>query len=314
VWGDGSFLYYVLQFSTFAILILAANTAYADFPRLSSIVARDGFLPRQLSNRGDRLVFSNGVLVLAALASLLIVAFKGEISALIPLYAVGVFTGFTLSQAGMVKHHLRLREPKWKIGMVINAIGATTTCIIALIVVVSKFTEGAWIPAALIPITVLGFYSIGKHYHRVTETVRAPEGYRARRHTHYVVVLVGSINRGTLDAIQYARSLAPDRIIGLSVVQDADEERELRNQWDDFHVGIELHTISSPYRELTRPILDYIDELDAERDDDIITVVIPEFVTKVTSQWLHNQTALGLKARLLYRPHTVVVSVPIHVD
>jgi hypothetical protein len=303
-----------MQISTFAILILAANTAYADFPRLSSIIAKDRFLPRQFANRGDRLVFSNGVVFLAIIASVLIVVFKGDISKLIPLYAFGVFTGFTLSQAGMVKHHLRLREPKWKIGMVINAIGATTTCIIALIVVVSKFTEGAWIPAALIPITVLGFYAIGKHYDRVTETVRAPEGYRARRHTHYVVVLVGSINRGTLDAIQYARSLAPDRIIGLSVVQDADEERELRNQWDDFHVGIELHTISSPYRELTRPILDYIDELDAERDDDIITVVIPEFVTKVTSQWLHNQTALSLKARLLFRPHTVVVSVPIHVD
>ena len=144
--------------------------------------------------------------------------------------------------------------------------------------------------------------------------VRAPAGYRARRHTHYVVVLVGSLNRGTLDAIQYARSLAPDRIIGLSIVQDAEEEHALRAQWDEFNVGIELHTVSSPYRELTRPILDYIDEIDAERDDDIITVVIPEFVTKFSSQWLHNQSALALKARLLYRPHTVVISVPIHVD
>ena len=130
----------------------------------------------------------------------------------------------------------------------------------------------------------------------------------------YVVVLVGSINRGTLEAIAYARSLAPERIIALSVVQDAEEDHHLHEQWDHFDIGIELHTISSPYRELTRPVLDYIDELDAEQPDDIITVVIPEFVTKVSSQWLHNQTALALKARLLYRPHTVVISVPIHVD
>ncbi|MCU1501232.1 MAG: hypothetical protein JWM12_586, partial [Ilumatobacteraceae bacterium] len=314
IYNGKGLLFWIMQISTFAILILAANTAYADFPRLSSIIAKDRFLPRQFANRGDRLVFSNGVVFLAVIASVLIVVFHGDISKLIPLYAFGVFTGFTLSQAGMVRHHLRLREPRWKLGMAINAIGSVTTLVIALIVVISKFTEGAWIPAALIPLAVLAFYSIGKHYRRVTESVKAPEGYRAKRHTHYVVVLVGTLNRGTLDAIQYARSLSPDRIIGLSVVQDAEEEHALREQWDEFHVGIELHTISSPYRELTRPILDYIDELDAERDDDIITVVIPEFVTKFSSQWLHNQSALALKARLLYRPHTVVVSIPIHVD
>jgi len=225
-----------------------------------------------------------------------------------------VFTGFTLSQAGMVRHHLRLREPNWKLGMAINAIGAVTTFVIATIVVVSKFTEGAWIPAALIPLAVVGFYSIGKHYQMVRAAVQVPDDYRAKRHTHYVVVLVGSINRGTLEAIAYARSLAPERIVALSVVQDADEERALHAQWQRHGINIELTTISSPYRELTRPVLDFIDEIDAERPDDIITVVIPEFVTKVSSQWLHNQTALALKARLLYRPHTVVVSVPIHVD
>jgi amino acid transporter len=314
IYNGKGVLFWIMQVSTFAILILAANTAYADFPRLSSIVAKDGFLPRQFANRGDRLVFSNGVVFLAVVAGVLIVVFHGDISKLIPLYAFGVFTGFTFSQAGMVRHHLKLKEPRWKVNMVINAIGAITTLAIALIVVVSKFTEGAWIPAALIPIMVFGFYAVGKHYHRVRESVKAPAGYRAKRHTHYVVVLVGSINRGTLEAIQYAKSLAPDRIIGLSVVQDAEEEHELQRQWDEYEVNIELHTISSPYRELTRPILAYLDEIDAERDDDIITVVIPEFVTKVSSQWLHNQSALSLKARLLYRPHTVVVSVPIHVD
>lgn len=314
VYGGKGVLFWIMQISTFAILILAANTAYADFPRLSSIIARDGYLPRQFGNRGDRLVFSNGVIFLSLVASLLIVVFKGNISALIPLYAFGVFTGFTLSQAGMVRHHLRLREPHWRSSLVINAIGAVTTCAIALIVVISKFGEGAWIPAVIIPMAVVGFYMIGRHYQRVHAAVQVPVGYKAQRHTHYVVVLVGSINRGVLDAIQYARSLSPDRLIALSVVTDHDEERRIQQLWDEHDIPIELHTISSPYRELTRPILNYLDELDAERGDDVITVVIPEFVTKLSSQWLHNQSALTLKARLLYRPNTVVTSVPIHVD
>ena len=314
VYGGKGVLFWIMQISTFAILILAANTAYADFPRLSSIIAKDGFLPRQFSNRGDRLVFSNGVIFLAAVASALIWVFKGQISALIPLYAFGVFTGFTFSQTGMVVHHLRLREPRWRLSLTINAIGAFTTGVIALIVVVSKFTEGAWIPAALIPLMVFGFYSVGKHYAHVKKSMAVPVGYKSPRRTHYVVVLVGKVNRGVLDAVQYARSLNPERIIALSIVQDAEEERALHEQWDEYNVPIELHTISSPYRELTRPVLAYLDELDQERDDDIITVVIPESVTKMSSQWLHNQSALALKARLLYRPDTVVVSVPVHVD
>ncbi len=311
--GKG-FMFWATMIGTFSILILAANTAYADFPRLSSIIARDGFLPRQFANRGDRLVFSNGVIFLAVVASVLIVVFDGDISALIPLYAFGVFTGFTLSQSGMVMHHIKLREPRWRISLVINAIGAFTTGLIALIVVYSKFTEGAWIPAALIPIMVTIFFSIGKHYQRVKKALVVPEGYKAKRRTHFVVVLVGKVNRGVLDAIGYARSLNPERILALSVVQDPEEERNLHRQWDEYDIPIELHTVSSPYRELTRPVMNFLDEIDAENDDDIITVVIPESVTKVTAQWLHNQSALALKARLLYRPDTVVVSVPVHVD
>lgn len=314
VYGGKGLMFWIMQISTFAILILAANTAYADFPRLSSIIAKDGYLPRQFANRGDRLVFSNGVIFLAVVASVLIIVFKGQISSLIPLYAFGVFTGFTLSQSGMVIHHLRLKEPRWRVSLTINAIGAVTTGLIALIVVVSKFTEGAWIPAALIPIMVFIFWSIGKHYQHVKESLKVPAGYKAKRHTHYVVVLVGKVNRGVIDAIGYARSLAPERIIALSVVSDPAEERALHEQWDEYDIPIELHTVSSPYRELTRPVFNFLDEIDQERDDDIITVVIPESVTKVQSQWLHNQSALALKARLLYRPHTVVVSVPVHVD
>ena len=314
VYGGKGVLFWITQLATFAILILAANTAYAGFPRLSSIIAKDGFLPRQFANRGDRLVFSNGVLFLAVVAGALIWYFDGQISSLIPLYAFGVFTGFTLSQTGMVIHHLKLREPRWKASMAINAVGAFTTFVIAMIVVVSKFTQGAWIPAVLIPFMVAVFYAIGQHYERVKRALMVPEGYKAARHTHYVVVLVGKVNRGVLDAIQYARSLNPERIVALSIVQDPDEERALHEQWDRYDVPIELHTLSSPYRELTRPVLNFLDEIDQERDDDIITVVIPESVTKISSQWLHNQSAFALKARLLYRPHTVVVSVPIHVD
>ncbi|MBI4934567.1 MAG: APC family permease [Actinobacteria bacterium] len=307
-------MFWLTMIGTFSILILAANTAYADFPRLSSLIAKDGFLPHQFANRGDRLVFSNGVIFLAVVASILIVVFNGDISALIPLYAFGVFTGFTFSQAGMVMHHIKLKEPHWKPSLAINAIGAVTTGLIAGIVVYSKFTEGAWIPAVLIPIMVFIFYSIGKHYQHVKKSLAVPPGYKVQRHTHYVVVLVGKVNRGVLEAIGYAKSLSPERIIALSVVQDPEEERHLHEQWDEYDIPIELHTVSSPYRELTRPVFAFLDEIDQERDDDIITVVIPESVTKVQSQWLHNQSALALKARLLYRPHTVVVSVPVHVD
>jgi amino acid transporter len=314
IYGGKGFLFWVTQIATFAILILAANTAYADFPRLSSIIARDGFLPRQLANRGDKLVFSNGIIFLAVIAGLLIVVFKGNIAALIPLYAFGVFTGFTLSQAGMVVHHFRLREPRWKASAVVNAVGCLATGIVAIVVVVSKFTEGAWIPAVLIPAMVLGFRAIARHYRRVRAAVRTDEPFVSARKTHLVVVLVGSVNRGVMEAVQYARSLAPERLIAVSVVTTPEEQRELADAWDAHQMPLPLHTIASPYRELTRPLLEYLDELDAESPDDVITVVIPEFVTGWKQQWLHNQSALALKVRLLYRPNTVVTSVPVHVD
>lgn len=305
-------MFWMTMIATFLILILAANTAYADFPRLASIIARDGFLPRQFFNRGARLVFSNGVLFLAIVAGTLIVAFQGEISKLIPLYAFGVFTGFTLSQAGMVRHHLKEREKNWRVGMTINAIGATTTGGIAVIVVVSKFTEGAWIPAILIPFAVFSFRGIGRHYDRAREAVATSPGYWPRRETHTMVVLVGGINKGVLHGIQYARSLKPDRIVAVSVVSDDEDRRRIEQQWADYDVPIDLDTVYSEFRELTGPIMDYIDDLDERHKDDIITVVIPEFVSGWSSQWLHNGSAFALKARLLQRPHTAVVSVPVH--
>jgi len=315
VWGEGSFLYYVLQFSTFAILILAANTAYADFPRLCSFVARDSFLPRQLANRGDRLVFSNGVLVLSGMAAVLVVIFGGETKALIPLYAVGVFTGFTLSQTGMVVYQWRNRGPRWKVAMTISGIGALATGIVLVVVVVSKFTIGAWLPAVVIPALVTLLLQIRRHYDRVRAATVAPPDWRPRRYTHTVVVLVGALHKGTLNGLQYARSLAPDRLVAISVVGDADEQRSIERQWDERDIQIELHTIYSPYRDLAGPVLTFLDELDAEDPDDLITVVIPEFVvTTWYTQVLHNQTALTLKARLLFRPNTVVTSVPVIVE
>ena len=205
-----------------------------------------------------------------------------------------------------------LREPRWRLSMVINAVGALTTGLIAVIVVVSKFSEGAWIPALLIPIMVTGFRAIGRHYQRSRASVKAAPGYWPRRETHTMVVLVGGINKGVLHGIQYAKSLNPERIMAVTVASDDDERRALERQWTEYGVPIELHTVYSPYRELTRPVLEFLDELDSRYLDNIITVVIPEFVTSWGSQWLHNGSAFALKARLLHRPHTAVVSVPIH--
>jgi amino acid transporter len=314
VYDGKNVLFWVTQIATFAILILAANTAYQGFPGLSSIIARDRYLPRQLANRGDKLVFSNGIIFLAVAAGVLITVFQGNISALIPLYAFGVFTGFTLSQAGMVVHHLRFRDPRWRASLAVNAVGCVATGVVAIVVVVSKFTEGAWIPAVLIPALVIGFRMISRHYARVQTAVAVDDSYRPKRRTHLVVVLVGTVNRGVLEAVQYARELAPERLIAVSVVTDAEEQEQLAKAWADHDLPIPLHTIASPYRELTQPVLQYLDELDAESPDDVLTVVIPEFVTKWKTQWLHNQSAFALKARLLYRPNTVVTSVPVLVD
>jgi len=311
VYGGRNIFFFITQFATFGILILAANTSYADFPRLGSLIAKDNYLPRQFMNRGDRLVYSNGVIFLSVASIGLIIAFKGLISALIPLYAVGVFTGFTLSQAGMCVHHYKHREKSWKLHIVINGIGSVTTFFVAGIFVVVKFTDGAWIPAVLIPIMMIGFKVIHRHYTRVRGFLAPTEGYKAPFKTHTVVVLVGSVNQGVLQAVRYAQSLRPDKLIALSVIEQSDDRARLQEQWDKFGLSIELDTIVSEYRDLTEPILNRIDEIDNMHNDDLITVIIPEFVTSIRSQWLHNQSALAIKARLLFRPNTVVTSVPI---
>lgn len=313
VFGNG-FMYLVLQISTAAILTLAANTAYADFPRLSSIIAHDRYLPRQLANRGDRLVFSNGVLVLAGAAALLIVAFGGITNDLIPLYAVGVFASFTLSQTGMVRHHQKEREPRWKFNAWLNGVGATTTFVIFLVIATTKFKNGAWVVIIVIPMIIVLFKSIHTHYVNVERGLKADIDYRPRPMNHTVVVLVGSVHRGVLEALAYAKSMRPNRLLAVTVVSDEDEQEKIAREWAQFGIDVPLEIVFSPYRELARPVLRFVDELDAQRTNDIVTVVIPEFV--VGSWWgqlLHNQSALFLKGRLLFRKGTVVTSVPYHV-
>jgi amino acid transporter len=311
VYGGRNIFFFITQFATFGILILAANTAYADFPRLSSIIAKDNYLPRQLMNRGDRLVFSNGVIFLGLASISLVVIFKGQVTLLIPLYAVGVFTGFTLSQSGLVVRNYTLKEPGWIFRVVVSAFGATTTAFVAGIVVVVKFTDGAWIPAVIIPALVFAFTGVNKHYTRVRSFLQPADGYVAPFRTHTVVVLVGSVNQGVLQAVRYAESLRPDRLLALSVIENSDDRQRLQDQWDQHGLTIDLDTVVSEYRDLTEPILNRINEIDDLDSDDIITVIIPEFVTSIRSQWLHNQSALAIKARLLFRPNTVVTSVPI---
>lgn len=311
VYGGRNIFFFITQFATFGILILAANTAYADFPRLSSIIAKDKFLPRQLANRGDRLVFSNGILFLGAAASGLVIAFGGLVNALIPLYAVGVFTGFTLSQFGMLVRHRKLREPGWQTRAFFSGVGSLTTFFVVSIVVVVKFADGAWIPAIVIPSMMFIFVSINRHYTRVRSFLKIEEGYVAPRQTHLVIVLVGSVNKGVLQAVKYAESLRPDKLLALSVVGSPEERAKLDADWAKHNLTIDLDMIADEYRDITDSVLRRINELDDETSDDIITVIIPEFVTSFRSKWLHNQSALLIKAKLLNRPNTVVTSVPI---
>lgn len=313
VFGGGP-IYYAFQIATAMILMLAANTAYADFPRLSSIIAKDGFLPRQLTNRGDRLVFSNGVIILGLAAMGLVWIFNGTETALIPLYAVGVFTSFTLSQSGMVKYQLK-PEHRSLIGATISGIGALTTFVVLCVVATTKFTSGAWVSIFVVLIVVAFFKFIHRHYAKVQMSISVPEDYKPQRMNHTVMVLVGRMHRGTLQALEYARSLAPNHLVAITVVSDEEEKDRVLAQWESFNLGIALEIIYSPYRELVRPVMEAVEDLDSRYDNDIVTVVIPEFV--VHHWWehlLHNQSALILKSRLLFRKNTVVTSIPYQVE
>ncbi len=315
VFGSG-LLYWLLQASTAMILTLSANTAFADFPRLAGLVATDGFLPRQFANRGDRLVLSNGILVLAFAAGTLLVAFGGDVSALIPLFAVGLFLAFTLSQTGMVVHHWRLRTAGWKRRLAVNAVGAAATAVVTVVVVVSKFTEGAWVPTVVIPVLVLVFWSIKRHYRRVDVALECPPGTPMPEIVHTVVVLVGDrIHAGVLEALAYAKSLRPHYLHALHVSFEAEDTERMQELWAAYGFDIPLDIVLSPYRELTRPVLQFVEELEERWSHDVVTVILPEFVVHHWwDQLLHNQSALMLKGRLLFRKGTVVTSIPSHVN
>ncbi|MCU1393089.1 MAG: amino acid/polyamine/organocation transporter, superfamily [Ilumatobacteraceae bacterium] len=307
--------YILLQASTVAILCLSANTSFADFPRLSSIIANDGYLPHQLANRGDRLVYSNGIIALSLASAGLLIGFNGNVTKLVPLFAVGLFCAFTLSQTGMVFHHLREREPRWHLNIVFNGIGAVACFVVLLVVVISKFTEGAWVPTVVIPLIVVLFAMIKRHYDSVDRTLQAVDPAMIPVIHHTVVIPVGRITPAVLQAIGYARAMKPDHVVAVKVINDETSRDDIAAAWGALTCGIPLEIIESPYRDLAAPIMDYLDRLDAEFDNDLITVLIPELVVhRWWAQTLHNQSALALKARLLFRPNTAVTSLPIHTE
>jgi amino acid transporter len=313
--GNGPF-YWILQFATAAILTLAANTAYADFPRLSSIIATDGYLPRQFANRGDRLVFSNGVIILGVAASGLLILFGGKTNALIPLYAIGVFTSFTLSQLGMVRHHLHEKADGWQFGAVVNGIGSVATAIVTIIVATTKFKGGAWVPIVVVPLIVLLFKTIRRHYDTIgAALVIEPGDVPAPPTRHAFVVLVSRVHTGVVEALQYATSLRPDHISALHIAEEPADHLRVQHDWERFGFDVPLDIVDSPYRELVEPVERYLDQLEKRSGSDRITVVIPEFVVGVrsASNLLHGQQALSLKLALLGRPRTAVLSVPFHV-
>ena len=311
VWGNGAG-YYLVQASTLLILVLAANTSYADFPRLSSILARDRFVPRQFANQGDRLVFSNGILILSGFAILLIVVFQGDTHALLPLYAIGVFISFTLSQGGMVLRWLRLREKGWHWRVWVNGVGALVTGIVLLTLTVTKFVEGAWIVVVVIPILVATFVIMHRHYAEVAHELSL-EGYDGPpKFQHTVLVLIGDVHRGVVRAVQYARTLAPTAVVRAVYVEtDPARTSRLEERWGTGGLGVPLIVLTSPYRSLLRPLLDYLDQIQSRGEDQMVTIVLPEFLPRHWWQHvLHNQTALLVKGALLFRKNTVVADVP----
>ncbi|HKC62450.1 MAG TPA: APC family permease [Pyrinomonadaceae bacterium] len=366
--GPMGWFYYVVQAATAAILVLAANTSFADFPRLSSLLARDRFLPRQFANRGDKLVFSNGIVILAVFSSILVIAFGGDTSRLIPLYAVGVFLSFTLSQAGMVRHWLKERreirtksvegkpgksEDKasnvegvndaqalpdmelavsearkdsfvtdevteashWRKSIVINAVGAVATFIVLCVFIATKFIHGAWIVVLVIPLLVLMFRSIHKHYMMVARQLSTEGLEQLRSIKHTVIVPISGIHRGVINALQYAKSIAPNNVTAVYVDFDEEATQKLRDKWERWGAGIKLVVLPSPYRELTKPLLRYIARVERQKDTDMVTVVVPEFIpAKWWQHLLHNQSSLLLKGALLFKKGVVVTNVPYHLE
>jgi amino acid transporter len=322
-------LYLITISATTVILIMAANTSFADFPRLSALVAADGFLPRQLTYRGSRLVYSRGIGALSGIACLLIILFQASVTALIPLYAIGVFLSFTLSQGGMARRwwkigHLRpgteIQErgstlhpqPGWQLKMAVNGLGSVATAVVALVFAVTKFAEGAWIVLVLTPMVVLTFFAIHRHY-RVLAKNLSLEAYGAPPHVHRhrVILPISGVHRGTLAALRYARSLSDD-VTAVHVSIEPAEAEKVQEKWERWGEGTRLVLLDSPYRLMIEPLLDYVEEIAAHRQpNETITIVVPQFVPR---RWwanlLHAQTALWLRMALLFKPGIVITDVP----
>jgi amino acid transporter len=363
--GPMAWFYYVVQIATALILVLAANTSFADFPRLGSLLARDRFLPRQFATRGDKLVFSNGIVMLAIFASILVIAFGGDTSRLIPLYAVGVFLSFTLSQSGMVRHWFKERaripgkndkrrkrleddihytqstvdaEPlpdaelaasdqrgptftsdsvtdssHWKKSILINGLGAIATFVVLCVFVATKFIHGAWVVVVVIPLLVFMFRAIHRHYVGVAKQLSTEGLEELRPIKHTVIVPISGIHRGVVTALQYAKAISPDHVQAVYVDFDEEATAKLREKWERWGAGIKLVVLPSPYRELTKPLLRYISRLERRNHNDVVTVLLPEFVpAKWWQHLLHNQSSLMLKGALLFKEGVIVISVPYH--
>ncbi|MFZ5910759.1 MAG: APC family permease [Chloroflexota bacterium] len=317
--GNG-LAYYLIQSSTMLILAVAANTSFAGFPRLAAILAKDGFLPRQLTGLGDRLVFANGIVTLAAATGLLIVLFHGDSHSLVPLFAVGVFLAFTFSQAGMVIHWFRERGTAWLGKALLNGLGAAATAVTVLIIGVSKFLEGAWITVILIPALVLIFYKIRSHYREVAQELSLhglPPSLKPSPAPR-VVIPISGVHRGIVDAVDFAQAISMD-VTAVYVEMEPGEADAVREKWRRLWPDIPLAVVSSPYRSIIHPLIDFLDETDAKHNDgQLATVILPEFVP---AHWwqslLHNQTAWLLKAAMLYRRRNrgfqrVIIDVPYH--
>jgi amino acid transporter len=292
-------LYYAVQVATALILMLAANTSFSDFPRLVMWIALDRFLPHQLTNLGDRLVYANGILLLGGLASLLVIIFGASTHALIPLYAVGVFVSFTLNQAGMVRRWLKLRSPGWRHSAVINGVGAIATGVVLVVVAATKFVHGAWIVLLLIPLLVHGFRTIHRHYDEVAEQLSLTQPWPGPVLQHTVIVPVAGLHRGVLKAVQYAQALSGELHV-VTVESDPQETAKLRARWQEVLPEVSLEILPSPYRSVIAPLLEFIDRF-VDEEDHYVTVVVPEFVpTRWWHHLLHNQTAWMLRVALLY--------------
>jgi hypothetical protein len=308
--GHGAF-YYVFQVATTTILVLAANTAFAGFPRLTSYIA-DRFLPRQFANVGDRLVFSNGIIFLGLSAAALVVIYDASEHNLIPLYTVGVFVAFTLSQGGMVAHWRRVRGKGYFWRMCLNGVGAFTTLTVLVIVAAAKFTHGAWMVLVAIPSLVWMFLRIRRHYFEVATELSVASYDRLGKIHHTVVVPVPGVNRASLGAIEYARSLSSD-VLAIQVNVDNDDPAKLEAQWSNWVDDVPIVVLNSPYRSILKPLIRFIDEIGQFRKDDIVTVLLPEFVpSKWWHRLLHNQNGLILRGVLSFKPNVVVTSVRHH--